>query len=388
MMKQTVLALLATATAGLGGCADQEADSPDDGASVVDGKGDGVTEFTIKLTTSSGVLRAADSPKLPGAPSGTTKFSCPDDTRTDEGWRLLCSRGSEQLRLTYDEAGRVGAAIFVKAASQPDKRNFYHCDVVTATAGKWPSEIKCKYKAPLTNISGQLVSPFSSSIEDIGILNSHLVSTSGSAKLYRGMKPFRDSDVADLETLGVKAVLIFKKPTGATEVDDETDALAPIGVTATNILNEEFLWKDFADFETPCRQTVRSLEFLHEKVSAGKNTFFHCTVGEDRTGYLAGLYRLLTETTPITDVFETEMCARGYSSGNPQKPYGAVAREVDSDLTPIFLKMAFKISQGELSPTSLDEDVCAEDPANDAAFTGDEYDPTKYRCTISPRYRL
>jgi multiple sugar transport system permease protein len=79
--------------------------------------------------------------------------------------------------------------------------------------------------------------------------------------------------------------------------------------------------------------TVRSLKLLRDWTAAGKTTFFHCTVGEDRTGYLAGLYRLLTETTTAKAMFEQEMCERGYSSGNPQKPYVGLQnyRELKSD---------------------------------------------------------
>jgi hypothetical protein len=366
------------------GCIDPGDDASD---SVSDGKADGVSAFTLKLTTSSGVLRAIETPKLPGAPSTSTKFACPTDERTADGWRLICDRGQEQLRLIYDPEDKVGAGIYVKSGSSPDKRSYYHCSATTAAAGKWPTELKCTAKTPKTIIDGQLVSPFSSSLDDVGILNSHVVSTDG-AKLLRGMKPFRDADFEDLEQLGVEAVLIFKKPTSATEVDDETAALAPLGIPATHVANVAFPWKDFADFEEPCRMTVRSLELLREWTAAGKTTFFHCTVGEDRTGYLAGLYRLLTEDAAIETIFEQEMCERGYSSGNPQKPFAAVAREVDADLTPLFMKMAFKISKGELSETSLDESVCDTDPETDPDFADAQWDAEAFRCSISTRYRL
>ena len=94
-----------------------------------------------------------------------------------------------------------------------------------------------------------------------------------------------------------------------------------------------------------------------------------------------------TAATPIT-IFNDEMCERGYSAGNPQKPFAAVVKEVDTDLTPLFLKMAFKIKQGELSPTSLDESVCDTDPESDPAFTTTDWNPEDFRCSISTRYRL
>jgi len=134
--------------------------------------------------------------------------------------------------------------------------------------------------------------------------------------------------------------------------------------------------------------TVRSLKQLKAWQSAGKTAFFHCTVGEDRTGYLAGLYRLLTEQSTPADIFQQEMCERGYSAGNPQKPQIAVVNEVDNDLTPLYAKMAFKIANGELSATSLDENVCTTDPASDPAFAAAEWKPTGFRCLPSTRYRL
>src|SRR5262249_9558728 len=154
-------------------------------------------------------------------------------------------------------------------------------------------------------VDGQLVSPFSSSLDGVGIFNAHAVSADG--KVLRGMKPFRAADYDDLKALGVNAVLIFKKATGASEVADETAALAPIGVAAAQVATEAFPWKDFTSFRDPCRMTVRSLKLLHDWHAAGKTAFFHCTVGEDRTGYLAGLYRLLTEHATPDAIFEQEL---------------------------------------------------------------------------------
>lgn len=369
------------------GCLDGSDPELEEG-SVVDGKADGPTEFTLKLTkTAAGVQRAKESPKLPGAPSGTTKFTCPTDDRTDEGWRLLCTRGKETLDLTFGPDELAGAAIYRKSSSSPDSRSFYRCTATAMTPDNWPAELKCEQKVPKSLVNGQMISPFSSSL-DIGIANSHLVSEANGAKLLRGMKPFRTADFEDLEALGVGAVLMFKKPTTSTEVSKETTALASVGIAGDKFLNIPFGFKDFSEFAEPCRQTVRGLAKLQEWSDAGTTAFLHCTVGEDRTGYLAGLHRLLSGTESIESVFETEMCERGYSSGNPQKPFAGVVREIDHDLTPLFLKMAFKIANGELTPTSLDESVCDVDPEGDAAFTGAQWDPEGFRCLTSTRYRL
>lgn len=365
----------------LAGCVDEAAPDP---GTVSDGKADGVAEFKLKLNKTQQGMRAKESPKLPGAPSTSTKFTCPIDERTADGWRLLCERGNEQLGLTWGPGELAGAAIYRKSAALPDARSFYHCEATTAGAEAWPTELTCTARTPKSMVGGQMVSPFSSSIE-LGIANSHVVAEGNGAKLVRGMKPFRPQDFADLESLEVGAVLIFKKPTAANEVSKETASLTPIGIPAANIVNIPFGYKDFTDFATPCRMTVQGLAKLVEWRDAGTNAFLHCTVGEDRTGYLAGLYRLLTETAEVEDIFESELCERGYSSGNPQKPFAGVAKEIDADLTPLFLKMAHKIKTGELSPTSLDESVCDADPEGDPAFT---LAPEAFRCSISTRYRL
>src|SRR6185369_9308464 len=100
----------------------------------------------------------------------------------------------------------------------PDTRGYYHCTATTAAAGEWPSKLHCTAKHPKGQISGQLISPFASTVDGVGIFNAHEVATD----VFRGMKPFRDADYDDLQGLGVEAVLIFKKPTAASEVADET----------------------------------------------------------------------------------------------------------------------------------------------------------------------
>jgi hypothetical protein len=127
---------------------------------------------------------------------------------------------------------------------------------------------------------------------------------------------------------------------------------------------------------------------VNSAVNSRKKIFFHCSVGEDRTGYLAGLYRLLrvASATPRA-MFNEEMCERGYASGNPFKPYRAVVEKLDSQLTPLFLKMAFLIETGKLTKTNISTDVCATDPATDPAFTSNaDLDPTTYRCATSTAF--
>jgi hypothetical protein len=366
-----------------------------DETTVADGgKADGIAQFDLAITTSSGVLRAKETPKLG---SSSTSFACAVDDRTEGGWRLLCTRGKERLSLLYGADEQAGAGVYVKSDTLPDRRAYYRdrrayyrCTATTQPAGAWPSKLHCTAKQPVGMIAGQMVSPFASTIANVGIRNAHVVAKGASgASLVRGMKPFRTEDFTDLTELDVAAVLMFKRPTAATEVSEEADALADIGIPASRFVSIPFGWKNFSDFEEPCRQTVQGLKALAGWVGGGRTAFLHCTVGEDRTGYLAGLYRLLTDSSASVDaIFGGELCEHGFSSGNPQKPFAGVAKEIDEDLTPLFLKMAFKIATGELTPSSLSEAVCASDPADDPQFAGTMWDATAYRCKPSALYRL
>src|SRR5687768_17574715 len=81
------------------GCTDREPDAsgpgPDPGG---DGKADEASELTLTLSSSGGMLRAKETPRFSGAPSGSAaKFACPTEGRTPDGWRLICERGQEQL---------------------------------------------------------------------------------------------------------------------------------------------------------------------------------------------------------------------------------------------------------------------------------------------------
>jgi hypothetical protein len=164
-------------------------------------------------------------------------------------------------------------------------------------------------------------------------------------------------------------------------------ALRDRGLAESALLNIPFLWKDFPDFASPCRQTLQALRFLETQRKAGRKSLLHCTVGEDRTGYLAGIYRLLaTPSSDLQSIFHGELCERGYSSGNPLKPV-TVTSAVDAGLTPLFRKLAFKIRSGELTG-AVEEEACSSDPAGDPGFEGDpEFDPASFVCGTSTRFR-
>ncbi len=171
----------------------------------------------------------------------------------------------------------------------------------------------------------------------------------------------------ELKELGITDVLIFKRQVK----DENTVELAALekdlgirpreGTDKAGVREIPFNWKEFPDFETPCRQLVGGLKILKE-VSEQKNRkiYFHCTVGEDRTGALSGLFLLLQEPkASVKKVFREEMCKRGYSRGNPHKP-DFVVQTVDQAVTPVFTKLAYLIQSGRISWDNIDADACAE----------------------------
>jgi GTPase len=57
------------------------------------------------------------------------------------------------------------------------------------------------------------------------------------------------------------------------------------------------------------------------------------------------------------DAFENEMCANGYSDGNPGKN-GMVSGPIQKGLTPLYLAMAEKIQSGAWKKGKLSKTLC------------------------------
>lgn len=208
-----------------------------------------------------------------------------------------------------------------------------------------------------------LESPFPSTVDGLTIPNAHeLYSESG--RVIRGNAP--NHRVQELIDLGVTDILMFKTPNDVPGTDSNDLALEREAVrAAAEGAGREvqmhwipFPWKDVRDPELACRQIIQGLRLIEEVAAdSERSLFFHCTVGEDRTGLLAGLSRMLHQGWSTTRAFQEEMCANGYEAGDPNKPK-AVSDVIRRDLTPVFLRMAGLIKAGELTAESLDESVC------------------------------
>jgi hypothetical protein len=341
-------------------------------------------ELSLRITGTNGV-EVKDSPSLVAGAAGS--LSCPDRFDREGRTRLGCARGKEVLEVIVDGSAKTAVVAHRPSGRGVDTRRFFTCTTSGNGPGDLPARLACTSKAPSTGGHGGLASPFAATAEGFHIPNTHVVG--GDDRLLRGMAPRSEADFGELVSAGVSAVLVFKNQTGSGhDVRDEMDELARRGLASSRIVNVPFEWKDLDGFETPCKQTIEALKFLETSLAAGRKTFFHCTVGEDRTGYLAAMRRLLVEREMTPErAWDEEMCERGYGSGNPLKPAFVVnALNADSGLTPLYRKMAFLVAAGRLSSASLDASVCAADPSHDPAFAARALPASRLACGTSTRF--
>jgi len=201
----------------------------------------------------------------------------------------------------------------------------------------------------IANSQAGMVSNMPATYKETGIPNSHLISKN----IIRGMAPRNEVDLDRLLSLGVKEFLIFKIDTNG-EVQKEIDLLLQKGVQGKNISHYDFPWKDINDFRSICEMTMDALKKIENAEKNNRKMYFHCTVGEDRTGYLAGLYKIYSEKKSVDEVFVSELCEKGYEAGNPKKGMNVVVK-IREGLTPSFLTMAKLIQKG-----GLDKKLCGD----------------------------
>jgi hypothetical protein len=312
-------------------------------------------------------------------------LECTERFEIDGRVRLTCARGTENLEVIVRKDDGVAILVHRKDGANSDRRQFFKCSIAGNGPEGLPSKLACA-AAPAGSGGGGhggLSSPFHSTVPGIDIPNTHLVGTSGD--LYRGMAPRSDEELQQLIDAGIGAVLVFKNQTGTgTDVADEIAKLGLLGLPPSRLKNIPFAWKDLPNYQDPCSQTVEALRFVATNLSAGNKTFIHCTVGEDRTGTLAAIHRLLTE--PNLDAgaaWDGEMCERGYGAGNPLKP-AFVRGKLEDGLKPLYRKLAYLAKKGALD--SLDPNVCAADPSSESDFEADAVSLDRLKCGTSTSY--
>lgn len=213
------------------------------------------------------------------------------------------------------------------------------------------SVISLFFTMTLSSAFAAMKSNMPSTFLETGIPNSHLLSEN----VIRGMAPRSQDDLNRLVEIGVENFLIFKIDTNG-DVAKEISRLLAMGVPEKNILQLNFPWKDITDYQSVCEMTVDALNMIKKSEAKKQKIFFHCTVGEDRTGVLAGLYKIYRgDNETRHEIFENEMCDKGYEAGNPGKIY-TVSKQVRENLTPVYIGMADLIEQNR--GKSLSKEMC------------------------------
>lgn len=175
-------------------------------------------------------------------------------------------------------------------------------------------------------------------------------------KIYRGRAP-KSTEMKKLIKKGITTVIIFKNQT-KNEVDQEIEQLIAAGIDSEKIHNIPFQWKDIESEKLACVQVIEALNIMQQvSESEDDKVLFHCTVGEDRTGLLAGLMSQLLNQDDTASSFVNHMCTKGYAGGNLNKPKH-VSQAIDKYLTPLFYKISRLIEQGALNAESLNKRVC------------------------------
>ena len=186
-------------------------------------------------------------------------------------------------------------------------------------------------------------------VPGLTIPNSHQVDRDGN--VFRGRQP--EKLVDELAHIGITDVIIFKNDVKG-EVAKEITELNRLGIKPHHI---PFRWKQYPSMQEACEQVIDALTVIRDVKKVNGKTFLHCTAGEDRTGTVMGLYRMLSENMTQAQVMSAEMCPRGFSDGNPNKPL-TVTKAIEAELTPLFVTLAGKIQGGQWKLNSLPKSSC------------------------------
>jgi hypothetical protein len=225
-----------------------------------------------------------------------------------------------------------------------------------------------------TSAFASLSSPFPSTVDGITINNTHSVGSFN--KVYRGQAPL--GKIEQLSKFGITDILIFKNQT-RNEIDREYAEISNKGLSHIQTKQIDFLWHKYPSYKESCEQLIDGLKLIRDvDRSKERKLFFHCTVGEDRTGALSGLWRMLSQKWSKKRAFYYEMCENGYGHGNGNKPF-YVYNEIRTDLTPLFIHMANKVNSGDLSLENLNYKICTDDIQKESL--------EKLKCNVSSKFK-
>lgn len=238
--------------------------------------------------------------------------------------------------------------------------------------------VSWSFAEPVTFIDQRHISPIcsttmTSDAERVTLPNTHtvLADNGKGAPVYRSNSPYLTQHVLEIMDLNIETVIVFKSFYNKTDKNLLYSLYEDTGYDTSRMVHIPMPWKQDGkkpfDYKKACEMTVEAMEII--KHSTGP-VLFHCTVGEDRTGMLAGLLQVQNGLS-VDKAFRDELCARGYEAGNPTKNESpVVVKAVRDALTPLYLKMATVIANnnGQISkkdcsdlPTKYTNDLRAEE---------------------------
>lgn len=307
----------------------------------------------------------------------------------ENGKRLEFGGWPSAVEILIKPGSKRGAGVLYYRNRGKLGKKYFECEI-TEAGGQIVGITAKEVKLADVRDENKLVSPIEPTLPDTTLANAHGVGPEegGRYKAIRSMAPKTKEEFDQLQKHGVDEVIIFKD--GPKKViTDEVDIWKARGIPEDKVHHIAFPWKDFSDFKTPAEQTLEALRIMMAARAAGRVVLFHCTVGEDRTGYLSALYRLLTEGGDPYQLFKKEMCERGYENGDPLKPYGPVVLKIRESLTRTYLKMAYLIKTKQLTETNLDSSVLDKAPTEEElAAAGLSFDYERCHCHTSAGFRL
>lgn len=157
----------------------------------------------------------------------------------------------------------------------------------------------------------------------------------GKPLIFRGAQPFKNSHYEALKKLEIKNIIIFKSEKD-NSVSDEMFKLVEYGFELKNIYHIPMKWRNFESFNEACEDTKKALIVLENSYQNNEKTFFHCTAGQDRTGFLDALFHLLINpSVSLKEVFQNRMCQYGYANADLKKP-AFISTALDQELTIFF----------------------------------------------------
>ncbi len=209
--------------------------------------------------------------------------------------------------------------------------------------------ISWSFADPVTQIDQRHISPICSttqnaSAERVSLPNMHVVleKNAQGAPVYRSNSPYQTQHVLEIMDLNIETVVVYKSFYDKKDKDLLYSLYTDSGYDTSRLTHIPMPWKQDGkkpfNYKKACEMTVQAMEIVQQSTGPA---LFHCTVGEDRTGMMAGLLKIQSGGMSTVKAFRDEMCARGYEAGNPTKTESpAVVKAVREALTPLYLKMA------------------------------------------------